>query len=203
MSVDKLQYTKMDTLFEKVDKNNLEHIKRFRKIVDKVWEEQGFEVTYSQDGEKFILKDVNGVDVGTFQFSLYKNNKTNECDEIYNFGDLQEIKNNYGYVIEIDKFALCEEGRFENTVRLLYSLYFIAKANNIKYGIALFNPKLFPLFKRRRIPYVDFPEHTEEFQGAPVTPGYIDFEKMYSNSDKVRGLKEIEAEFAIKEIVNS
>ena len=203
MSVVNTQYAGLETLFEKVEKNNPEQIERFRNIVDKVWEEQGFEVTYSQEGEKFILKDLNGFDVGTFQFSLYKNNNNNECDEIYNFGELREIKNNFGYVIEIDKFALCEEGRFDNTVRLLYSLYFIAKTNNIKYSVALFNPKLLPLFRWRKIPYKTFLKYKKDFQGAPVIPGYIDFEKMYNNSDKVKGLKEIEAALAINEIVNS
>ncbi|EGW37858.1 hypothetical protein [Desulfosporosinus sp. OT] len=116
----------------------------FNSIWTTVWKEKGYETEgeHSDDSTKFIIYS-GYKPSGTVEFKSY--NKQSPINQVFPFFQLcADLK--IGNVVEVDKMAILKEYRrtpdFGKLILLVFD-YFMNE--DIKYGIALIEPKLFRL----------------------------------------------------------
>jgi hypothetical protein len=150
--------TKLPTV-EKVTTS--EQLERFNKLWLENWTKNFKEdQPFKGKAHRYIVKSPKGVDAGSVEINDYNPvlktldtlRESSNVEDLFAFSQLEEVKQNQGRIIEIDKVSILKE--FQNTEVLLNILAVIVshfKHQNVKYAATLMDPKFFRKITRLKI----------------------------------------------------
>jgi predicted GNAT family N-acyltransferase len=96
----------------------------FKEIWYTVCEEKNFESEdFNPEAEHFLIKNSNGEYIGTMEIGEYKPDKASTVQEYYDFTQDERIKNNLGFVYEVDKVCIKKEERRNNGVHTIIQIF--------------------------------------------------------------------------------
>lgn len=160
----------MIELVECTDKKEI-----FDSIWQSAWEEKGVNDEFPDDGQKYLVKIVDGSYIGTFEiFPFFKG-----CplDTIYRFSSRKELLDNK--VIEIDKVAIRLEYRLRGYVKEMVNFFLnYAIENDCKYVIALIDQSFYGLLKTRINVPIHIIDHSLDKEREGVVPIIVDVEEV-------------------------
>lgn len=166
---------------------------KFNQIWETCWKEKGYELEYSKHANQFIFGAGKGcVELKQFRHEIDDFFKTSKDNDIKNFrfSKLEEIKHCLDKTFEIDKLSILKENRGKRILDdILLFLGDFALENNVKYYIALLEPKLFlslKIFYHLPIKKVG---KTFHYKGDKVVPIVFNVEKANQERHKYNWAK--------------
>lgn len=147
--------------------------KIFDSIWMEVWDEKGFEHE-TTEGEAYLLY-VEEQPAGTVQFIPYDPEQASELHRVFDFSEIERVRNSGGRVFIIDKFAIVKAFRSTSALDLLmFSLFEYAEKRRQLYAVALLDPLLYRLIRFHYHFKVERVGGRTEYKGAEVIPILID-----------------------------
>ncbi|MCR8643251.1 hypothetical protein NV379_11320 [Paenibacillus sp. N1-5-1-14] len=121
--------------------HNHKQLSKFQHIWKEVWNEKGYELEDCQHVlDQLLVRNAEGMEVGTVEFKSYNLDKNNPLNLIAPFDRQPELIGTQGPILEIDKVALLREHRGNNLARLMSTIVHYAKAHQCYYGVCLLEP---------------------------------------------------------------
>lgn len=131
-----------DMIYSKV--KNGSQLSIFNSIWTRSWEEKGFELEYSQQAERYLIKSRRAKRyVATLELKPFGGQDA-EINTAFPFWNYPYIRDNWHRVYEVDKLSILKEFRGRGALNgIFFTMLFHALRSNSKYYVALIDPYLY------------------------------------------------------------
>lgn len=154
---------------------NEKELKIYNGIWEQVWKNEGYELEYS-DGvvDKYLIEE-DGQFIGTIEIKSYSDKSI--INQYYPFIENGKIREFMDKTIEIDKVSIKEDCRKSGALKSsLSALKQYAIKNDVRYAIALMEPKFYRVCRLIGVPFEEIGGKFF-YKGGNVVPVIIDAEK--------------------------
>ncbi|WP_064091533.1 GNAT family N-acetyltransferase [Rossellomorea aquimaris] len=165
-------------MYKKVETN--EEMRIFDSIWIPAWQEKGFELECQLGQvERFLISNYKEY-IGTLSLRPYNNDST--IDDVFKFREINMIKGNSGYVIEIEKFAIAKKYRgIKNLQLMMLTILELARNNHCKYYIAVIDSVFCHVIQKVSPSTVFKLGSTIKYKNTSLVPIIVDVQNAISN----------------------